>query len=513
MLNPLTTQQLILSPLLVQFVVAIVLLAFWRTPRIQRRLSVAGSFVALVVGVWLFARVWNTGLITLQAGNWPAPFGITFVTDMLSATLILLTALAGLAVSIYSTGSIDNKRMKHGYFPIFHFLLLGLNGAFLTGDIFNLYVWFEVIIISSFVLLTIGGTRTQLEGAMKYFTLNMLASIVFLTAIAVLYGLTGTLNMADLSLRVAEIENRSLATVCGLLFLVGFGIKSALFPLYFWLPASYHTPPSAVSAIFGGLLTKVGVYALIRVFTLIFVNDEFIQMSLMLAAVFTILGGGISAFSQNNLRKAFSYLIICHIGFMVAGLGMFTELALVGAVFYLIHDIVVKTNLFMVSGLMYRITGSNSLRELGGLYEQYPRISLLMAIPLFSLVGIPPLSGFWPKVSLILASAETGEYLVLASLLIGSFLTLAVVAKVWAEAFWKKPGQDKPIRFTGFFHRIRPWKKVAYLAPIVLLAVASLYIGFFAEHVQQLAERIASELMNPEQYIQLVLPNLEMEAQ
>lgn len=510
MLNPLTTQQLILSPLLFQFFLAVLLLAFWKIPKVQRRLSVAGSGLALVIAIWLFSRVWNGGMITLQAGNWPAPFGITFVADTLAAMLVLLTAISGLAVAVFSAGSIDNKRMKHGYFPMYHFLLLGLNGAFLTGDIFNLYVWFEVIIISSFVLITLGGTREQLEGAMKYFTLNMLASIIFLTAIAVLYGLTGTLNMADLALKVAAVENRSLATVCGLLFLVGFGIKSAIFPLYFWLPASYHTPPSAVSAIFGGLLTKVGVYALIRVFTLIFVDDSFIQWSISIAAIMTLLGGGISAYSQNNIRKAFSYLIICHIGFMVAGLGMFTEVAIAGAIFYLIHDIVVKTNLFMVSGLIYRLKGSVSIRQLGGLYAEYPRLSLLMIIPLFSLVGIPPLSGFWPKVSLILASVDTKQYVLLAALLLASFLTLAVIAKIWAEVFWKDSKPIETPRGFGFFDSMRSWKKITYVMPIALLALVSLYIGFGAEHVQQLADRIASELMNPNEYIKLVLPDTKM---
>src|SRR5690606_35868392 len=170
----------------------------------------------------------------------------------------------GLAVSVFSASSIIIPRLKFGYFPIFHFLLLGLNGAFLTGDIFNLYVWFEIIIISSFVLITLGGEKAQLEGAVKYFTMNILASMIFLTAIAVLYGITGSLNMADLALKIAEIENRGLVEITAILFLVAFGIKAAVFPLYFWLPASYHTPPSAVAAIFGGLLTKVGVYALIR---------------------------------------------------------------------------------------------------------------------------------------------------------------------------------------------------------------------------------------------------------
>jgi len=316
---------------------------------------------------------------------------------------------------------------------------LGLIGAFLTGDIFNLYVWFEIIIISSFVLITLGGEKAQIEGAVKYFTLNILASIIFLTAIAVLYGLAGSLNMADLAVLIPKIENRGLVEVAAILFLVGFGIKSAVFPLYFWLPASYHTPPSAVAAIFGGLLTKVGVYALIRVFTLIFVGDAFLDNILIVIAILTLFSGGVGALVQNNVRKVFSYLIICHIGFMIAGLGMFTKLAIAGGIFYLIHDIVVKTNLFMISGLIYRIKGSNNLKSLGGLYKEYPKLSLLMVIPFFSLIGIPPLSGFWPKISLIISSFKTENYLILGAIIFASLLTLIVMARLWSEVFWKNP--------------------------------------------------------------------------
>ncbi|HKJ48989.1 MAG TPA: proton-conducting transporter membrane subunit, partial [Christiangramia sp.] len=315
------TQQLILYPLFLQMAISIILMFGWARIRFQKVFSVFGSVLSVLLAIWVFSYVWQNGTQTVQAGNWEAPFGITFVADMLSATLVLLTAISGLAVSIFSAGSVLRDRLRFGYFPILHFLLLGLNGAFLTGDIFNLYVWFEIIIISSFVLITIGGEKAQLEGAVKYFTLNILASMIFLTAIAVLYGITGSLNMADLAGQIALVENRGLVQITALLFLIGFGIKAGVFPLYFWLPASYHTPPFAVSAIFGGLLTKVGVYALIRVFTLIFVNDPFLNNIIMIIAILTLISGGVGALVQNNMRKVFSYLIICHIGYMIAGIG------------------------------------------------------------------------------------------------------------------------------------------------------------------------------------------------
>jgi multicomponent Na+:H+ antiporter subunit D len=382
---------------------------------------------------------------------------------------------------------------------------MGLIGGLITWDIFNLYVWFEIIIISSFVLITLGSEKQQLEGSVKYFALNMLASIIFLTALAILYGLFGTLNMADLSGRIAQVENRSLVYVCALFFFVGFGIKSAVFPLYFWLPDSYHTPPSAVSAIFSGLLTKVGVYALIRVFTLLFTDDVFIDTVLLGVAVLTIFSGGIGSLVQTNIRKVFSYMIICHIGFMIAGLGIFNELALAGMMFYLIHDIVVKTNLFFVSGLIYKIKGSDDMRVLGGMYKSHPMISLLLAIPLFSLVGIPPLSGFWTKISLILGALEAENFLVTGMLLFGSFITLFIIARLWAKVFWK-PGDQLKIRedFTYFSDYSRT-RKTFVLIPVIMLAVVSLYIGFGAEHINTLAEKVAGELLDTKPYIQTVL--------
>ncbi|MDR6299570.1 proton-conducting transporter transmembrane domain-containing protein [Mesonia maritima] len=499
-------QQLLLYPLLFQLLLSIILMFAWRRIDLQRVISICGSVVGLILSGILFYQVWTQGTQTVQAASWEAPFGITFVADTLAATLVLLTSISGLAVSSYSSASVIPARLRFGYFPIFHFLLLGLIGAFLTGDIFNLYVWFEIIIISSFVLITLGGEKPQIEGAVKYFTLNILASIIFLTAIAVMYGLTGSLNMADLAVIVPKLENRGLVEVAAILFLIGFGIKSAVFPLYFWLPASYHTPPSAVSAIFGGLLTKVGVYALIRIFTLIFLEDVLLDDILLIIAVLTLFSGAIGALVQKNVRKVFSYLIICHIGFMIAGLGMFTEAAIAGAIFYLIHDIVVKTNLFMISGVIYRIKGTINMKTLGGLYEEYPKLSLLMIIPFFSLIGVPPLSGFWPKISLIIAGFKTDNYVIIGGIIFASLLTLLVIAKVWSEVFWKKPLEIPKRQHFLYFKDMTTLRRVQFIAPLVFLTLVSLYIGFGAEHIQQLSSRISSELLDSGQYIKAVMP-------
>ncbi len=495
----------IVLPVLFQLFVAVILMFAWNRKNLQKLISVVGSLIALLISLALLIKVNQEGIQTMQAGGWIAPFGITFVADTLSALLVVLTATSGLAVSVFSVGSVRNARIKFGYFPIFHLLIMGLSGAFLTGDIFNLYVWFEIIIISSFVLITIGGEKAQLEGAIKYVAMNLLASVVFLTAIAILYGLTGSLNMADLSLQVANVSNRGLVNVTAILFLVGFGIKSAVFPLYFWLPASYHTPPPAISAIFGGLLTKVGVYAMLRVFTLIFIPDDFLTTVITVMALLTILSGGFGALMQNNIRKVFSYLIICHIGFMLAGLGIYSTVAIAGAVFYLVHDIVVKTNLFLVSGVIFKFRGTYSMRLLGGFYKEQPLMSLFMAIPLFSLIGIPPLSGFWGKLLLIEGAMDQSNILMIVFILLGSFLTLFIIAKLWAEVFWKDAQELPKKKYIRYFDELKPLKKQAMLASVVFLSLISLGIGFGAEWVMQLALRIAENLMDPCPYIQAVL--------
>lgn len=500
---------LLLLPLIIQLIGATVLLFFWSNITAQKILSPTISLVALAASIWLFTQTNTLGTQITHAGNWAAPFGVTFVSDLLGASLVLITGLVGLAVSLYAVGSMRMERLQFGFFPILHFLVLGLQGAFLAGDIFNLYVWFEVVIISSFVLLTLGGKKKQLEAAIKYVSLNMLASALFLIGIGFVYGLTGALNFADIAIKISAIENRGLVNVTAGIFLVAFGIKSAVFPLYFWLPASYHTPPPAVGAVFGGLLTKLGVYSIIRTFTLLFGGSEFFGITLSIIAGLTILSGGMGALLQRNLSKIFGYLIICHIGFMVAGLGMFTELAIAGTVFYLFHDIIVKSNLFMMAGLVAKINGTQDILQSGNLYHQKPLLSLLLAVPLFSLVGIPPLSGFWPKIFLIEGGLEAEAYWLIGAVILGSFITLFVAGKIWAEVFWKK-NRDLPRPAAGqYFHEIKPGQRLLYILPILFLALISLYIGFWAEHILNLSQKIAVELMHPEIYINTVLGNYQ----
>jgi multicomponent Na+:H+ antiporter subunit D len=437
-------------------------------------------------------------------GDWPAPFGITLVADLFSAIMVVLAGIIGLGVAIYSIASIDARREAYGYYALLNILLMGVCGAFLTGDIFNLYVWFEVMLIASFVLLALGGERAQTEGAIKYVTLNLISSAFFLAAVGILYGLAGTLNMADLSQRLGGMSP-GIVTAVAMLFLVAFGIKAAAFPLFFWLPASYHTPPVAVSAVFAGLLTKVGVYAMIRVFTLLFVQDTGYTHSLILGiAGLTMITGVLGAMAQNEFRRILSFHIVSQIGYMLMGLGLFTTLGLAGSVFYIAHHIIVKTNLFLVAGVVRFLRGSYELKVLGGVYQSFPVLAFLFLIPALSLAGIPPLSGFFAKLALVRAGVEQESYLIVAVALAVSLLTLYSMTKIWNEVFWKAAPAavaETPAGATGETRR----GLSVMLLPIVALAAVTVSIGVTAGPVFELSMNAADQLMDPTAYIEAVL--------
>ena len=494
----------ILAPILLHMITAVILLFFWQKVQTQKVISIIGNSIAFLLCIKLFVNTQEHGFLVLQSGGWKAPFGITFVSDKLSAVMVLLTSFVSLAVGIYSTVALNPSRIKFGYFFIFHFLIMGLLGSFLTGDIFNLYVWFEVVIISSFVLLTLGGRKMQMEGAIKYVTLNMLASTIFLTAIGILYGITGTLNMAELAIKIAEVKNKGLVSVTALLFFAGFGIKSAVFPLYFWLPSSYHTPPSAIASIFGGLLTKMGIYAMIRMFTLIFKPDDFIIKVFLIIATMTMITGALGTINKRSIRRMISYLIVCHIGYLIAGIGLYTKMAIVGVVFYLMHDVIIKSNLIMIVGIIHKIRETTDMRRLGGLGKDYPLLSLIMAIAFLSLVGIPPFSGFWPKIQFLGEALKAKEYILFAGFIFASFVTLFVMARMWTEVFWKE--SPKPLtEDIDHFAQLAYRQKVALIFPIILLSLVTLYIGLNAESIYNLADSTTEQLLNPYKYIDAVM--------
>ena len=453
----------------------------------------------LTFSVYLLLIVQREGIQVMSVGNWSSPIGIPIVIDLYSAIMLVMTGIIGFCISIYATQNIGKQRENYHFHSLFHLLLLGVNGSFITGDIFNLFVWFEVMLMASFCLLILGNERAQLEGAIKYITLSLISSFLFVAGIGLIYGETGTLNMADLA-RIIKQDGTMLMNTSAMLFFVAFGIKAAIFPFFYWLPASYHTPPVAVSALFAGLLTKVGVYALIRFFTLFFVhNSAFWHTLLLVTAGATMFIGVIMAASQNDIRRILSFHIISQIGYMIMGLGIYTPLAIAGAIYFTFHNVMAKTNTFLVSGIVNNLKGSYHIKTLGGIYRQYPLIAFLFFIPAMALAGLPPLSGFFAKFLLVKAGLESEQYVITFIALIVSIITLFSMIKIWSNAFWKK---DKDEENT---HRETKKPAIALIIPCVLLCCISIGMGLGANYCIKLATSAAEQLLDSEHYVEAVL--------
>jgi multicomponent Na+:H+ antiporter subunit D len=420
--------------------------------------------------------------------------------------------------AIFALADVDSETSRRGYHGFVHIMVFGVCAAFLTADLFHLFVAFEILLISSFALVVLGGERNQFEGGLKYVALNLFASLLFLSGVGLLYGMLGSLNMADLAVLAAAHEDPARLSLAGALLCAAFSIKAGLFPLYFWLPASYHVPTSAVSAIFAGLLTKVGVYALFRVIPLIFAADwSYFQAWLLPIANFTMVLGVFGAVVQKNLRRLLSFHIISQIGYIILGLALFTPLALAGAVLYLIHNIIVKTNLFYIAGYIQRLRGTGNLKYLGGLYRERPGLALLFLLSALSLGGLPPLSGFWAKYMVVRAALEGGAPISAGIALFTGLFTLFCMMKVWTEVFWKKPPEDETdTTATGVAtpHKApqpAPIPRAAVVAAMVTIIgfnLLALAIGLYPEPIVQLAERAAEQLIDPSDYIRQVLGNL-----
>lgn len=496
-MSGLLAQGAVLWPVAIPLVTAAATALAWNHRPVQRVLSGAGAALMLLAALALLWQVQAEGIQAIRFGNWAPPFGVVFVADRLGAAMVAITGIMALAAWVFGLADIRAREARAGFHPLFHGMLAGVNGAFLTGDIFNLYVWFEVMLITAMGLLVIGRTRAQLDGVLKYAVLNLLSTLFFLAAVALLYGVTGTLNMADLALLLPRAEPSVALSVSALLLLCGFGIKAGYFPLFFWLPASYHTASVTVSAVFAGLLTKVGVYACFRVFTLVFsVEHNGVREILAVMAAGTMVFGVFGAAVQWDVRRILAFHIVSQIGYMLLGLALATPLALAGGIFYVVHHIIVKANLFFIAGAIHRAGGSFDVRRSGGLLRRSPLLAVLFLVPALSLGGIPPLSGFWAKFMVVDAALKDAAFWLAGAALFTGLLTLYSMTKIWTEAFWKEPVLPR-----AQARAVPP----PMLAAIGALAALTVLIGLHAEPFIRFAQAAAAELAEPRAYIAAVL--------
>ena len=477
-------------------------------------MSITTLTLVLVIAAVLLVTVDAGTPLAVSVGGWPIPFGIVLYVDRLAALLVVVSSVVLLAVLLFSVGQGaedgDDDTPVSIFHPSYLILAAGIFNAFIAGDLFNLYVGFEILLVASFVLITLGSTESRIRTGVVYIVVSLVSSILFLAAIAMIYGALGTVNMAQIAERMSGLP-QDVQLVLHLLLLLAFSIKAAVFPLSFWLPDSYPTAPAPVTAVFAGLLTKVGVYALIRTETQLF-NDNDVNILLMIVALATLIVGVLGAVAQAELKRILSFTLVSHIGYMVFGLAIATPAAIGATIYYMVHHIVVQTTLFLAIGLIERRAGSTSILRVKGLMRSAPVIAVLYFIPAINLGGLPPFSGFIGKFALFDAGAQVATPLIIVLIVGGivtSLLTLYALMRAWNLSFWREDDEDlaesetearigylgsAPAAAVQTERRVIPTIMTAATAGMVAVTVA---LTVFAGPLYDVCARIGEALLVP----------------
>jgi multicomponent Na+:H+ antiporter subunit D len=468
----------------------------FRPRPIQRALSFVTLGGSLVAATSVLVDAWsNDAMHVVRMGGWPGSFAITFVADRLASVMVVIALVVVMLVLVYSVGQKSAGERSAFYHPVYMVMSAGISQAFLAGDLFNLFVAFEILLMASYVLLTLEGSDAQIRAGTTYVVLNVIESMVLVTAVGLIFAATGTVSMAELPARLAALPD---GTRMGLqlLLLVAFGIKAAVFPLFFWLPDSYPTAPSSVSAVFAGLLTKVGVYCLIRTQTLLFPGE--LNDLIVVVGALTMALGVLGAISHTDMKRILSFHIVSQIGYMVFGLGIGGTAAIAATIFYLIHHIPVKTSLFLVEGIIERDTGSSSFDAVSGLARRSPAFAALFLVPALSLAGLPPLSGFLAKFAIVRAGVDSEQWVAVAVALAVSLLTLVSMTKIWVGAFW---GDVEPAASVGVGILRRHALMSTATAFVVVLSLA---IAVGAGPLYDFANKAAEQILDVAGYVSAV---------
>jgi multicomponent Na+:H+ antiporter subunit D len=494
---------LIVAPVAIPIVSGALLLMFRHQTRRHAAVALVALALVLLAEVALLARVLSEGPLVMTMGRWLPPFGISFVADPLGVILTLTAGLVGLVCGLYAMRDIGLTGRRYGFYPFLLLMMAGVNGSFLTGDIFNLYVWFEVFLISSFGLIILGSEPRQIDGAVKYAILNLVATTLFLITTGLLYGAFGTLNMADIARKAEGLRGTAPLMTLATLYLLAFAMKAAAFPLNFWLPASYHTPKIVVGALFGGLLTKVGVYALLRTMVMLFGEERAVLSDLIAAiAIATMIIGILGALAQSDIRRILGFVVVSGIGVMLAGIALATPEGVSGAIVYAVHSMIVMTALYILVGVMRELGGSYSLHELAGLYRTAPLLAGVALVLVLAVAGLPPGSGLWPKVMLVKASLDGGAWWLAFSILLSGFLTTIALGRMFALAFWRPMPDDAPREAVA-------GRPLAGYAALLALTVPAVLIGIWPDPLIRVADLAAAGLLDPAGYTAIVFPPTE----
>jgi len=520
---PLANWIILIAVLPMATAIATTLLRGWISA--QRIAGVIGLATTTGLSIFFLIKTIALGPLVTQMGDWPAPFGISIVFDELSGLLLVAANFVALSCYIHAFSSLRRRTEARWFHPLAHLLMMGVNFSFLTGDLFNLFVAFEIMLMASYALLILGGGRSVMAHAHKYVMLNLIGSTFFVLGAGLVYGMMGTLNYADLARMVAAsaLPNGDPVPVgfhaVSVMLLFVFALKAAIFPLWFWLPDTYPTCPVAIGAMFSGLLTKVGIYGVCRLYPMIFaapaVREDSPAMTILwVGAAATMLVPMFAAVAMNQIRRILALTLIAHIGYLVFGASVMTATSLSGVVFYMMQHMIVMAGLFLCCGLIERAGGTDDLRKLGGLQKKAPWLSAMFFLLAMSLAGLPPLSGFYGKLLILregFAHPQGGYAILAGAALMTSLLTLLALGKVWVLAFWspEPDGQTRSWQRQGVAadaplgdqQRFAGW---AYMGSGMLL-VGSLTIAIFAEPILKVATHATAELNHPKTYIESVL--------
>jgi multicomponent Na+:H+ antiporter subunit D len=490
---------LLVLPFVLPLLSALLLLSIGKASRRRRGINLLSLAVHVAVCLLLGFETFSEGPQALSVGLWKAPLGIALCVDKMSALFLVAASVTTFLSVAFGYAETPATRSHPLRGPLIQFLLAGVSLAFITGDLFNLFVSFEVLLISSYALMTLEAENAAIRHAFPYLAINLFGSTLFVSATGLVYSLFGTLNFADLGVRSAAMAGDPRVAAIALLLVLVFGLKAGMFPLFYWLPDSYPMMPPALVALYSGLLTKVGIYALFRLLVTALPHSlDGVHQLLLWAAAPTMVLGVLGALSKNTVRSILSFHIVSQIGYMLLAIGLFSADATAACLLFAFHQVFAKASLFLIGGTAKTLNGSDRLDRMGNLWVHAPWLGALFLLQAFSLAGLPPLSGLWPKVMLLKASLDIGAWWLAAAILVSAFLVTLTLARTFLLAYWRPApgGESEAVAATDWHSTL----------PIGLLAALTVFFGIYPEPLLAISQAAADGLADPSAYIRSVFP-------
>lgn len=481
-------------PIVIPLLFAAITIFFKNNTVKQRQITFVATLLVLASAIYNTIKIYKYKALILEMGNWKSPFGITLTLDGINSILISISAFVFLMTLIYSFKTLDTNTENSFFYTGFLLIMVGINGAFTTGDIFNLFVFYEILLMSSYLLLLVGTKKEQVKSSISYVLMNVFAGSLFVISVAYLYTIVGSLNMAYISKTISLLPDKRGVYLVGAVMIFVFAMKGALFPLFTWMNRAYAAPPIAVSVIFAALLTKVGLYSIIRTYSLFYYESSFIKYFLLFLATISIIAGSIGAIYQKNLKQIIIFNIVISLGIMVAGTSTLNNSGLKGVILYAIHDILLKSVLFLIVGIIIYICNVKNIKKCG-LINKYPLLGWIFFISSLCLAGVPPFSGFYGKALILRGLIEEKQILVAILVALSGLIILYSLIKIFLNIFYDNI--NKTLEF-------KPLPKIL-MFPVVMLLALAIIIGLCSNLIDPFLQNATNTITNPQIYIDLVL--------